>query len=142
MKKENAAQPGRQGGNIDGSRFDIIPKDLDQSTRDRDLYQDISDFADRWDQAFLPWLDLVELRASEGLAGKSERAVARAIAQMVPPGAPAAFVPIPALAAVAGVGYAAARAAIGRMVRSGLLDFDPGNGRGIASVFVPRGRHD
>lgn len=83
------------------------------------------------------WLDLVEIRATAGKAGRTERAIASAIAQLIAPGATALFMPIPALACRAGVSPEAARAAIGRMVRLGLLTFEAGNGRGIASVMAP-----
>ena len=82
------------------------------------------------------WLDLVEIRATEGKAGRTERAIAAAIAQSIAPGA-ALFMPVPALARLAGVSPEAARAAIGRMSRLGLLTFEAGNGRGIASVMAP-----
>jgi|GEM_PF-4134029 len=143
MKNESAAPLGRQGGNnIDHVHVDHCPVELEISIINRDLSaEDAAEsaaFADAWDAQWQPWLDRVELRASRGRAGSSERALARAVAAMVPPSA-AMFVPVPTLALVAGIGPYAARAALGRLVEKRLIRFEPGNGRGIRSVIEVRG---
>ena len=143
MTKEKAAQPGRQGGNaFESLHSDICPEPLEISSANRNLSAENAAetvaFSNAWHAQWRPWLDKVELRVSSGKAGSSERAVARAIAAMVPPGA-AMFIPVPTLALIAGVGPAAARAALGRLAEKRLLRFEAGNGRGIKSVLQIRG---
>lgn len=129
--EDSAGPPGNRNAGRVGARTGVIGKQVQVGN-----WPDPSTGARGNSNLYDPWLEEVELRASEGKAGRSERAVASAIARLIAPGT-SLFVPVPALARVAGLSPEGARLAIGRLVRMDLLDFEAGNGRGIASVMVP-----
>lgn len=128
IENERAAQPGRKGG---GDRKAGVPKDHHENGEAASRHRVISDPAQRW-------LDQVELRASPGLAGSTERKLAKAIIEMLAPGRDSLVASLAEFGAAAGVGEDGVAAALRRLRDKRFVYFDSSRGRTLKTVVALR----
>lgn len=124
-QNRNAALRGRQGGD-------------DRQGRSHH-HHDPRELA-IWHRRISDWQGRLDLAAGGGNAGRSERMLGQALADLTQPCKQSVAASIPELAAKSGLGLEAVRQARNRLEAKRLIAFDSQPGRGIKTVIVLRFR--